>query len=222
MSVSTTDSTARLQRGMSLIEMMIGMVIGLIMLSAVGTYFVNNLKANRDAVNAAKLDQDLRAAMDLMVRELRRANYTPNMQAQVINNGSAATLLANTVTLDDCTTTCSQINYSYNSTPKVIDLSGNTVRLTTGTGSPQPLTDDLITKVTNLAFCFVDTNANTTNADDICSSTLPSSYSVAVPGATETIRLNLVKISITGELINDSAVNKRLVGTVKVRNDAFE
>ena len=63
------------QSGVTMIELMIGIVVGLIVLWGLSTVYVNTARGTRtnSAVNA--LNQDLRAVMDIMVGDIRRAGY---------------------------------------------------------------------------------------------------------------------------------------------------
>jgi len=65
----------RRQRGLSLIELMIGVALGLFITAGAATLFVSNLTNSRRMLVEARMDQDLRAAADLMTRDLRRAGY---------------------------------------------------------------------------------------------------------------------------------------------------
>jgi len=65
----------QLQNGITLIELMIAILIGLIMTAAAITLYVNYLKNTRDNVALIKLNQDMRGAMDIMVRDVRRAGF---------------------------------------------------------------------------------------------------------------------------------------------------
>jgi type IV pilus assembly protein PilW len=68
-------SSATRGRGFSLIELMIALVAGLIVLGATVTFAVSMLRSHTDNILATRLSQELRTAMALMSRELRRAGY---------------------------------------------------------------------------------------------------------------------------------------------------
>lgn len=70
--------TMQSQRGFSLVELMVGMTVGLILLSAVVALTVSVLRTNAETVTVAKLTQEGRAISDLVSRELRRARYSGN------------------------------------------------------------------------------------------------------------------------------------------------
>lgn len=77
------------QAGFSLIELMVGMAVGLIMLAAVVALATSVLRTNAETVTVAKLTQEGRAIGDLVSRELRRARYSGNYRQFV---GAAGTI----------------------------------------------------------------------------------------------------------------------------------
>ena len=62
-----------MQRGFTLIELMISIVIGLIILTAVIGMFVTMIKADNDYLKSIRLNQELRSSMSLITRNIRRA-----------------------------------------------------------------------------------------------------------------------------------------------------
>ena len=61
------------QRGMSLVELMVGLTVGMMVVAAAGALYITNHIAGRDALNAARLNAIARGAMDTMVDDIRRA-----------------------------------------------------------------------------------------------------------------------------------------------------
>lgn len=66
---------ARRQSGVSLVELMVGIVVGLIVLLGISSVYVNSARSSRTATAANQLNQDMRAVMDIMVNDLRRAGF---------------------------------------------------------------------------------------------------------------------------------------------------
>ncbi|MDD5267265.1 MAG: prepilin-type N-terminal cleavage/methylation domain-containing protein [Methylococcales bacterium] len=64
-----------MEAGFTLIELMISIVIGLIVLSAVISMFVTMIKSDNDNLKSIRLNQQLRAAMSLITRDIRRAGF---------------------------------------------------------------------------------------------------------------------------------------------------
>lgn len=192
----------RRQFGLSLIELMVGIAVGLVVLASMTVLLVNNVKASKEAVQSARLNQQLRAALDLIASDVRRANY-----------GSTA----NTITLSS-----NQLVTKYSNHTRTVTLSDGAILYTDDVdGISEKLTDPSLITVTSLQFCFVNTK-ETAAADDSCSTTLPSADSVAVTGTSKTIKVQGIRISVTGRLVADSAISKSLTTTVRVRNDAFD
>lgn len=68
-------------RGLSLVELMIALAIGLIVVGAVLAFTLSSLTANSEYVQSTRLSQELRNSMDFISRELRRAGYDQNQAA---------------------------------------------------------------------------------------------------------------------------------------------
>lgn len=66
---------ASAQAGVSLVELLIGITIGLFIVGASLTVLLTHLRDSRGLMAQNRLMQDLRAAADLMARDLRRASY---------------------------------------------------------------------------------------------------------------------------------------------------
>ena len=63
------------QRGVSLIELMVGLVLGLIVSAAAINAYISSVKGQADNIQLVRLNQDMRAIMDLMARDIRRSSY---------------------------------------------------------------------------------------------------------------------------------------------------
>jgi prepilin peptidase dependent protein B len=63
------------QKGMNLIELMIALVLGILVSTAAITVYVNNMKTQTANIQLMRLNQDLRAITDLMVRDIRRSGF---------------------------------------------------------------------------------------------------------------------------------------------------
>lgn len=63
------------QLGVSLIELMVAIVLGLIVIGALVTFVISSITSYGDGTKMTRLTQDLRAGMSLVVRDIRRAGY---------------------------------------------------------------------------------------------------------------------------------------------------
>lgn len=73
------------ERGESLIGLMVGITVGLIVLAGAIAFYVNTVSNNRQILEARLLNQDLKATMAMMVREIRRAQFIGNAEQHRFN-----------------------------------------------------------------------------------------------------------------------------------------
>ncbi len=71
----------RFRRGLSLVELMVGIVVGMFVVAAASTLVVTQLTENRKLLLELQVQQDLRATADIITRELRRAGSTGTLLA---------------------------------------------------------------------------------------------------------------------------------------------
>lgn len=74
----------RRRRGVTLISLMVGLVVGLLVLSATLQAYMLISEGARDTLRQARLDQELRAALDVMRIDIRRAGHwdPPDLDGQ--------------------------------------------------------------------------------------------------------------------------------------------
>jgi type II secretory pathway component PulJ len=73
MLVAQRSHGRRSQSGLSLVELMVGVTIGLMVVAATSLMVTTQLNENRKLITETQLQQDLRATADIISRELRRA-----------------------------------------------------------------------------------------------------------------------------------------------------
>jgi type IV pilus assembly protein PilW len=140
--------------GFTLIEVMVSMTIGLVVLAAVAGTFTVQLRQNSAEEQLAQMQQDVRGALDLMVREIEMAGFKP---AGVAVNGiatSTATTLRIKLDLDSTGSTTDgatdDISYTYSS--------GVLTRTLNNPASSATLADNL----TLFSFSYLDANGAAT------------------------------------------------------------
>ncbi len=62
-------------RGVTLIELLVGMAVGIIVVSALVAFIVSSVQANSENLRSIRLTQELRALTELIGREIRRARH---------------------------------------------------------------------------------------------------------------------------------------------------
>lgn len=75
--ISFPSRTLRSNSGFTLIELLVSMTIGLVVLAAVAKTFTVQTRQNNAEEQIAQMQQNVRAALDLMVREIQMAKYNP-------------------------------------------------------------------------------------------------------------------------------------------------
>ena len=110
------------QKGFTLIELMVGMTIGLILLAGVGGLFMTTLRSNVEAVKQQRFEQTVQVLMNIMGSEIRRAGYAnagtianPAIPVTLTNQINNKTYFASTncVLLSHSTLTEDQRFYGY-------------------------------------------------------------------------------------------------------------
>ena len=77
MSQRPAGSNLQCQRGISLVETLVAMVLGLLVLGAVLQLTNRLVEGNAAAIQLARLEQDTRTVMDIIVQDVRRAGQFP-------------------------------------------------------------------------------------------------------------------------------------------------
>ncbi len=78
------------QKGFSLIELMVAMAIASILMAGIYTFYHNQLKTHITQQEMVDMQQDARAAMYMMTREIRMAGYDPQNTGATIRTANVA------------------------------------------------------------------------------------------------------------------------------------
>ena len=216
-------------RGFSLIELMIALVIGMFALFAILSLMTNNLSTNKTAMNVLRLNQEMRSAMQIMADDIRRAGYW-NDSNSMVNNATSTNPYAYpnwpiTISGGNC------ITFSYDrdvasNTPSINEqfgyiLNNNSIKL----GNPtvktactdaaetvnwQPITDSKVMKVTGLTFELINPTNTTVGINQ---------HQFTLSGTSDLLCVREVKITLNAELNNDPTIKQKLEETIRVRND---
>lgn len=207
------------QRGLSLVELLVGVALGLFLVAGAATLFVNHLGNSRRLLLEARLNQDLRAVADLVTRDLRRASYWGNSLQGTVKVGAASATTPNpyaTVTPGAQTITYDfSRDVTENNTRDanerfVFDLNGGAIRMTIN-GAAQVVTDPDTVIIT--AFTIAPTET-AVDIRDSCATTCTGS-------GCPTITVRQYLVTIAGRATRDATVTRTLQTRVRVRNDAF-
>ena len=83
------------QRGLSIVELMVGITIGLFILAGTTMMLTTQLGDNRRLLLEAQMQQDMRATADMIARDIRRAGYWAQAYRQIWPDDPTAPPMAN-------------------------------------------------------------------------------------------------------------------------------
>ena len=216
------------ESGFTLIELMIGLLIGLIVLSGATYIFVITVKSSRDVMYSARLNQELAAAVSIITGDIRRAGAW----RQVAGNSSPYSDIG----LDFKVISASCVLYNYDEDGNgaiepdeyhgvrlqnsVLELKylGTTTNMSDCsllTDQWVPITDDNFMAVTEATFtdesvCLI--NGTVSAAAPAC----PSSV-----GSDEVGFVRKVSVKIKAEVNSDRDWKKTVEESVRLRNDFY-
>lgn len=239
------NSSIRQQRGVSLIELMVGMTIGLIIVAAAGSIYITAMRGGADATRSAKLNMELRGAMDTMVSEIRRAGYlytttstdtTANPFMQATSNlsipSASCVLFSYDADQSGAINTADFFGFKQNG-DAIAMRSGGTALPTTsdgcavGTDSWEKITDDNNVVVDTLSFTNTVTTPDdmfqcwntSTNASETASCKAGETVYDGATAGSRLVETRSVSVALTGHHKADPLTKISLTQQVRVRND---
>lgn len=194
-------------RGATLIELMLGLTLAALLLATALRLMAIQIDTFLRTMRGVQLDQDLRAASDLIVRELRRAGHWP----AALDGGSTPNPLSGL--LLGGTPGSAVVGYSYEEAGvaqhRVLRLSSSTLQMQLGpTASFQALSDPAVTRVLSFELLLI---AQSQPAWLACAGS-------ASPGLRTPRQLAL---QITAESPVDPRVRGQVRTRIRLRNDAL-
>jgi len=199
------------QHGLTMIELMIGVAIGLFIVAGGSTLLVGQLRENRALLLEARLAQDLRSAADVVTRDLRRAGYWghagtgANPYAATAPSAAASDAIGLRYSMDTTENDNVDSNEQFS-----FRLRGGTIELQLGAGNWQALTDASTLTVT--AFSV------TPEVQDVSLASFCRAACAA--GACPHQQVRNLSVLITATLVSDARVTRTLRSNARVRSDA--
>ncbi len=228
------SAARRLSRGLSIVELLVGMTIGLFILTGSSALFVANIASSRRLALETRINQDLRTTMELMTRDLRRGAYWGNALAGTLPHDDTGVAPSNPYAVIKLTPTTEpkQILYSYTRDPTENSrLDNNEVfgfRLTAGAiqmcfGGGSAATCNNWQTLSNTDILTISEFSLTPNQTeiDLRAACANSCIDTALAPACPRVEVRSYTISLTGSAISDPALSRTLRSQVRVRNDAL-
>jgi prepilin-type N-terminal cleavage/methylation domain-containing protein len=213
------------QRGLSLVELMVGITIGLIVVAAAALLVSGQLSESRRLIAEAQIQQDLRASADVIARELRRSGGIgeyDNLHNVVWKLDNPADPWAS-VNLENFSvnSTGTEVTYKYTenalvpTTPLGFKLASGVIQARLYAGGWQDLTDPSSMEVTVLSFTRLpDTVAR-----------IPCPKPCPPPGGGTScwpsVNQRAIEVRITARHRAFPQVERTHVSRVRLRNDRF-
>jgi len=223
-------SNGKRQKGAGLMEVLVAMSISLVVTASMVALMINSLGTTARIIKMTKLSDDMRIAMQMMTRDVRRSSYNANAMLCYSNQNcisDGAITAAGDVTISDsgnCFTFLTDRDYDGDSTE---NDAGGFRRVTSGgvgliemwTGDQSPDCDSAagtagwveITNSDNMdIFVF--------NVDDSLSYT----EVLQVDGDGNTLisqRVRKIRMNMRGRLVLDNTIVRRIEDVINVRND---
>jgi type IV pilus assembly protein PilW len=202
------------QRGLSLVELLVGVAIGLFITAAAAMLVSTQIAGNRQLLAETQIQQDLRATADIVTRDLRRASYAANPEtfASLPGNPSPPELSwASAIQISAGPDGSSQVEYKYRLDTNVfgLRLSGNVLQRRVG-DTWQPLTDVNVLKVTSFTV-----ERDEPDIKVACTNRCIDGTESCWPQA----KVRELLITIAGESATGAPVRRRIQNKVRVRND---
>lgn len=213
---STLAARSTDQRGLSLVELMVGIAIGLFVVAGAATLTSALLSDNRRLLLETQLQQDLRSSADIIARDLRRAGYWGTAE-QGISSPTADAVRNPWATV---TRTGEQkVEYYYRRGPGsttneygfLLDTASHTLRTKMDTGGWQDLTDSRTMHVIGLTITEVASPGTLMPCPKLCAGGTDACWPRVV--------VRSLNVDITARAANDASVVRRLRTNVRLRND---
>lgn len=199
------------QRGLSLVELMVGITVGLFIVAAAAMMTTSQLGDNRRLMVETQVQQELRAAMDLISRDVRRASawddaatsvWRPN-NLIVGTNPNAELVSGNSST---------SLQFAYLSggteTPSGFRLQDEALQMRVG-DAWQTVTDVQTIRLLDLT---MDLQEHQVSLASYC-------MNGCVLGNCPTLFVRTVDVAISAQATTDASVQRRLVSTIRLPND---
>lgn len=223
------------QRGLGLVELMVGITVGLIVAAGASMVAVNQINEHRRLMLETQIQQDLRTAADILQQDLRRAGYRGDTGSSVwapaaavgsLKEKAAQLPTPNPYTgltlVDDAQTRSLSYRYARGATTEYgfkWDKRTKALYLKLGVkdGQPnwQPITDPESVVIRDFQIDVDDTQS--VNLGDFCDKPCDPTGAAAPACPTQVIRR--VSFTIVGQAAHDSNVKRTLSSVERIRAD---
>ena len=230
------------QKGLSLIELMVAMVLSIIVVGAIVALMSNSLGASKTTIQSTRLVQEMRDGMQIMTRDLRRAGFdadaydaiNPGTNSFAYNNFSDITITPDTNPDPDNQFECIlfSVDRSNAGAPTAGDQTGFRVAQVNGVGVLQvkvnnagacndaadsanwpAITDVESVNITRLSFDDSESFTSLVRTRDTDND--------GTPDVQDELTTRKIKVVLEGQLLRDATIARRFEDEVKIRNPIY-
>jgi len=215
------------QAGVTLIEAMISLALSLVVTSAMVVLMANSLGTATRIIQMSQMTDELRNAMSMMTRDVRRANYSSNSAYCYANSecGDPGGMAEQFVDIKIIGGSCFIYGldrdfdgHSAGDDAGAFRLDSGRIEMWVGQSSAPDInncTGDSWVPVTDPDFI----NITTFIVSDAASFSGSVTNKVGAVNKTVTQRTRQIQVQIEGQLILDNTITRRIEDIIKVRND---
>ncbi|HEY2561827.1 MAG TPA: prepilin-type N-terminal cleavage/methylation domain-containing protein [Caldimonas sp.] len=215
--------TRHFSRGVTIVELLVASAIGLIVVAAAGSVVASHQADATRLQTEARLMQDLRAASELVARDLRRAGHW-SAAASAVRRGDDPVVANPHAAIAPASTAASAATLSFSTgdgDAAAVDdadrfgfrLRGGAIEMQLGLGNWQALSDPGTVVIT--AFTAAP-RVEETALDSFCDRPCVAARVTCPPR----LQVRSFTITLAGRAATDSRVAQSLHTSVRVRNDA--
>ena len=213
----TSRSLPLRQRGLSLVELMVGIAVGMFVVAAAATLVTTQLTENRRLLLEVQVQQDLRATADIITRELRRAGsiaYISDSVGYVWSPGAVWAqnpyMLVNLTPGPASVVTFESYRTQGSSGPYGFKLEQGIIKSNTG-GNWQDLTDRSTMEVTTFSVTSQAQPAIVIACSKLCADLTQSCW--------PTVTVRAYTVDIVAKSTTDASVIRSVRSVVRLKND---
>jgi type II secretory pathway pseudopilin PulG len=219
------------QFGLSIVELLVGIAVGLFVLAGATMMASNQISDNKRLLLETQVQQDMRTAMDVIVRDVRRSGYSYHADAlQLVGAPMATPIGYKPAGVMD---TSNVLIYTYSSIASPLDnktanpaepadspdfkgfkLEDEAIKVQLGLNNWQALTDIGVVRITGLTATQERTSV------DVPTCATPGACPASLTGCgNPRVVTRFINLTLVGQAVHDPTVSRTLRSRVKVRND---
>ena len=216
-----------MQKGFSLIELMIALVLGLIVVAGTISLYVTSIKSSSVVKNSSQLSQELGGVMTVMTNDIRRAGYWgeaisgSDSRLNIFNglnilNAGDCILYSYDTDSDGAVDANEYYGFKLNAGTVQIRTAGSTItNCSDNTDTWVNMLDSGLINVTTLIFSSANSKCInvTTNEVAVCS---------ALPTPTagdDIVEVRYIEIQLDGQASADTTIEASITSSVRVKNN---